>query len=80
MAEAYGRLDMQATWTNAEQNLGSPPLQQRTRRCSSAPVLRHGEGAHFRQTGGTTVPRLLDSTDLPPGRLLTKSPFRKKAT
>ena len=59
MAEAYGRLDMRATWTNAEQNFEVAAF------CNNIlddvavlQVLRHGEGEHFRQTGGTTLPRL----------------------
>jgi iron complex outermembrane receptor protein len=59
MAEAYGRLDMRATWKNAEQNLEVAAF------CNNIlddvavlQVLRHGEGEHFRQTGGTTLPRL----------------------
>ena len=59
MAEAYGRLDIRATWTNAEQNIEIAAF------CNNVmddvavlQVLRHGEGEHFRQTGGTTVPRL----------------------
>jgi outer membrane receptor protein involved in Fe transport len=59
MAEAYGRLDVRATWTNAEQNIEIAAF------CNNVmddvavlQVLRHGEGEHFRQTGGTTVPRL----------------------
>jgi iron complex outermembrane receptor protein len=59
MAEAYGRLDIRATWTNAEQNFEVAAF------CNNVmddvavlQVLRHGEGEMFRQTGGTTVPRL----------------------
>ncbi len=59
MSEAYGRLDLRATWTNAEQNIEIAAF------CNNVmddvavlQVLRHGEGEHFRQTGGTTVPRL----------------------
>ena len=58
-AESYGRLDIRATWTNAEQNLEVAAF------CNNVmddvavlQVLRHGEGENFRQTGGTTVPRL----------------------
>jgi outer membrane receptor protein involved in Fe transport len=59
MAEAYGRLDLRATWSNPEQNIEIAAF------CNNVmddvavlQVLRHGEGEHFRQTGGTTVPRL----------------------
>ena len=59
MSEAYGRLDLRATWTNAEQNIEIAAF------CNNVmddvavlQILRHGEGEHFRQTGGTTVPRL----------------------
>ena len=59
MAEAYGRLDLRATWTNAEQNIEIAAF------CNNVmddvavlQVLRHGEDENFRQTGGTTVPRL----------------------
>ena len=59
MAEAYGRLDIRATWTNAEQNIEVAAF------CNNVmddvavlQVLRHGEDEMFRQTGGTTVPRL----------------------
>ena len=59
MAEAYGRLDIRATWTNAEQNIEIAAF------CNNVmddvavlQVLRHGEDEMFRQTGGTTVPRL----------------------
>jgi outer membrane receptor protein involved in Fe transport len=59
MAKAYGRLDIRATWSNAEQNLEIAAF------CNNVmddvavlQVLRHGEAEHFRQTGGTTVPRL----------------------
>ncbi len=58
-AESYGRLDIRATWTNAEQNLEVAAF------CNNVmddvavlQVLRHGEAENFRQTGGTTVPRL----------------------
>ena len=59
MAEAYGRLDLRATWTNAEQNIEIAAF------CNNVlddvavlQVLRHGEDEHFRQTAGTTMPRL----------------------
>ena len=59
MAEAYGRLDMRATWTNAEQNFNVATY------CNNIPddvavlqMLRHGEGEHFRRTGGATLPCL----------------------
>jgi hypothetical protein len=58
-AESYGRLDLRATWTNPEQNIEIAAFCNNvTDDVAVLQVLRHGESEHFRQTGGTTVPRL----------------------
>jgi outer membrane receptor protein involved in Fe transport len=59
MAEGYGRLDIRATWTNAAQDIEIAAFCNNVLdEVAVLQVLRHGEGEHFRQTGGTTVPRL----------------------
>ena len=58
MAEAYGRLDIRATWTTQSRTSRSQPSATTSwmtllyyRYCATV-------GQMFRQTGGTTVPRL----------------------
>jgi outer membrane receptor protein involved in Fe transport len=58
MAEEYERLDIRATWTNAEQNISVAAFVNNVLDdVAILQVLRHGEEEHFRQTGGTTSPR-----------------------
>jgi outer membrane receptor protein involved in Fe transport len=58
MAEEYDRLDVRATWTNAEQNIIVAAFVNNVLDdVAVLQVLRHGESEHFRQTGGTTSPR-----------------------
>lgn len=57
-AEAYGRLDLRATWTNAKQNLVvAGYVNNVLDDVAVLQVLRHGESENFRQTAGTTLPR-----------------------
>jgi len=58
-ADAYGRLDLRATWTSAEQNLiVSAFVNNVLDDVGVLQVLRQGEGEFFRHTAGTTVPRM----------------------
>ncbi|MDA8702336.1 TonB-dependent receptor [Pseudomonadales bacterium] len=57
-AEAYGRLDLRATWTNAKQNLVvAGYVNNVLDDVAVLQALRNGESEHFRQTAGTTLPR-----------------------
>lgn len=57
-AEAYGRLDIRATWTNAKQNfVVAGYINNILDDVAVLQVLRGGEGEHFRQSAGTTLPR-----------------------
>ena len=57
-AEAYGRLDLRATWTNAKQNLVvAGYVNNVLDDVAVLQALRGGESEHFRQTAGTTLPR-----------------------
>ena len=58
-ADAYGRLDLRATWTNQAQNLIVAGFVNNVMdEIAVLQVLRHGQGEHFRQTAGVTSPRL----------------------
>ena len=58
-ADAYGRLDLRATWTNPKQNLIVTAFVNNVLDdVAVLQVLRHGEGEHFRQTAGVTSPRV----------------------
>ena len=58
-ADAYGRLDLRATWTNPKQNLIVTAFINNVLDDVAVPqVLRHGEEEHFRQTAGVTSPRV----------------------
>ena len=58
-ADAYGRLDLRATWTNPKQNLIVTAFVNNVLDdVAVLQVLRHGEGEHFRQTAGVTAPRV----------------------
>lgn len=58
-ADAYGRLDLRATWTNPRQNLIVTAFVNNVLDdVAVLQVLRHGEGENFRQTAGVTSPRL----------------------
>lgn len=58
-AEAYGRLDLRATWTNPARNvIVTGFVNNVLDDIAVLQVLRHGEGEHFRQTAGVTSPRL----------------------
>ncbi len=59
MAESYDRLDVRATWTNAEENIVVAAFVNNVLDdVAVLQVLRHGEDEHFRQTGTTTAPRM----------------------
>lgn len=59
LAEAYDRLDVRATWTSASNQLKiSAFVNNVFDEVGILQVLRNGEGERFRQTAGTTVPRL----------------------
>lgn len=58
-SEAYGRLDLRATWTNAKQNIIVAAFVNNVLDdVAVLQVLRTGEDEHFRQTAGVTSPRL----------------------
>ena len=58
-ADAYGRLDLRGTWTNAEQNLIVTGFVNNVfDEVAILQVLRHGEGENFRQSAGVTSPRV----------------------
>ena len=57
-AEAYGRLDIRATWTNAKQSfVVAGYVNNILDDVAVLQVLRHGENENFRQSAGTTLPR-----------------------
>ena len=57
-AEAYGRLDLRATWTNAKQNfVVAGYVNNILDDVAVLQVLRGGESENFRQSAGTTLPR-----------------------
>lgn len=58
-ADAYGRLDLRGTWTNAEQNvIVTGFVNNVLDDVAVLQVLREGEGENFRQSAGVTSPRL----------------------
>jgi iron complex outermembrane receptor protein len=58
-ADAYGRLDLRATWTSAKQDIiVSAFVNNVLDDIGVLQVLRTGENEFFRQTAGTTVPRM----------------------
>ena len=58
-ADAYGRLDLRATWTSAKQDIiVSAFVNNVLDDLGVLQVLRTGESEFFRQTAGTTVPRM----------------------
>jgi hypothetical protein len=60
MAEAYGRLDMRASWTSADGRMTVAGFVNNVLDDTGVlQVLRHGEEEFFRQTAGTTLPRLM---------------------
>jgi len=57
-ADAYGRLDMRATWRSPNRNWGITVFANNLMNdIGVLQVLREGEDEFFRHTGGTTVPR-----------------------
>jgi hypothetical protein len=57
-AEAYGRLDIRATWTNAKQSfVVAGYVNNILDDVAVLQVLRHGENENFRQSAGITLPR-----------------------
>jgi iron complex outermembrane receptor protein len=60
MAEAYDRTDVRATWTSAQENWTvSAFVNNVFDDVGILQVLRNGEDEFFRQSAGTTVPRLV---------------------
>jgi outer membrane receptor protein involved in Fe transport len=60
MAEDYGRLDLRASWTSADgRMMVSGFINNVLDDTGILQVLRHGEEEHYRQTAGTTLPRLM---------------------
>ena len=60
MAEAYGRLDMRASWTSADGRMTVAGFVNNVLdETGVLQVLRHGEEEFFRHTAGTTLPRLM---------------------
>jgi hypothetical protein len=60
MADDYGRLDLRASWTSADgRMIVSGFVNNVTDDIGVLQVLRHGEEEHFRQSAGTTLPRLM---------------------
>ncbi|MFZ8973795.1 MAG: TonB-dependent receptor domain-containing protein, partial [Pseudomonadales bacterium] len=60
MAEAYGRLDLRASWTSADGRMTVAGFVNNVLDdIGVLQVLRHGEEEFFRQSGGTTLPRLM---------------------
>ncbi len=60
MAEAYDRTDVRATWTSAQENWTvSAFVNNVFDDVGVLQVLRNGEDEFFRQSAGTTVPRLM---------------------
>jgi iron complex outermembrane receptor protein len=59
MADAYGRLDLRASWTSSDGRMMLTGFVNNvTDEIGVLQVLRHGEGEMFRQSAGTTLPRL----------------------
>jgi len=59
MADAYGRLDLRASWTSADGRMMLTGFVNNvTDDVGVLQVLRHGEEEWFRQSAGTTLPRL----------------------
>ena len=60
MSEGYGRLDMRATWTSRDGRMMlSGFVNNVLDDAGVLQVLRHGEEEMFRQSAGTTLPRLM---------------------
>ena len=60
MGEAYGRLDVRATWTNSAQNvIVSAYVNNILDDVAVLQILRNGEGEHYRVNAGTTLPRMM---------------------
>ena len=60
MAEDYGRLDMRASWTSADGRMMLTGFVNNFfDDVGVLQVLRHGEEEQFRQSAGTTLPRLI---------------------
>jgi len=60
MAEDYGRLDLRASWTSADgRMMVSGFVNNVLDETGILQVLRHGEEEMFRQSAGTTLPRLM---------------------
>ena len=58
-AESYGRLDLRATWTSPEGHwVATGFVNNVLDDVGKLQVLRNGEDEFFRQSAGTTVPRL----------------------
>jgi len=59
-SEAYGRLDVRATWTNSAQNvIVSAYVNNILDDVAVLQILRNGEGEHYRINAGTTLPRMM---------------------
>ncbi|MDB2328358.1 TonB-dependent receptor [Pseudomonadales bacterium] len=59
-AADYGRLDLRASWTSADgKMLVSGFVNNVLDDVGVLQVLREGEGEHFRQSAGTTLPRMM---------------------
>ena len=59
-ADSYGRLDLRASWTSADgRMMVSGFVNNVLDEVGVLQVLRHGEEEHYRQTAGTTLPRLM---------------------
>ena len=60
MADSYGRLDVRASWTSADgRMMVTGFINNVLDDVGVLQVLRHGEEEMFRQSAGTTLPRLL---------------------
>ena len=60
MADSYGRWDLRASWTSADGRMMlSGFVNNVLDEVGVLQVLRHGEEEHYRQTAGTTLPRLM---------------------
>jgi outer membrane receptor protein involved in Fe transport len=59
MADAFGRLDLRASWTSSDGRMMLTGFVNNvTDEIGVLQVLRHGEAEMFRQSAGTTLPRL----------------------
>ena len=59
MADAYGRLDLRASWTSSDGRMMLTGFVNNVMDdVGVLQVLRHGEEEQFRQSAGTTLPRL----------------------